>query len=174
MCEKCYEMVLHVQNHVFSWLQMASSGLFDGNLNSPCFMLPTWGFLGASLASFGALLAPLWGPLGDLLGPIWARNASWGRLGGLLGAQRAPKTDFWASKSCPGRAQGRPETWKSSFYEGFVHVGFPAAEAPRIVKKRSGAPPEASGSTIFGQNRHFTRVLARSRLLTISLPNAFF
>ena len=55
-----------------------------------------------------------------------------------------------------------------------MHVGFPAAEAPRIVKKRSGAPPEASGSTIFGQNRHFTRVLARSRLLTVSLPNAFF
>ena len=64
-----------------SCILMAPNGLiwalnFDGNLESPCFMLPTWGFLGASLASFGALLGPLWGPLGDLLGPIWARNTS--------------------------------------------------------------------------------------------------
>ena len=76
MCEKMSEMVLHVQNHVFYGFQMASSGLINGDLKSRFFMSPTLGFLGASLASFGVLLAPLWGLLGDLLGPIWARNAS--------------------------------------------------------------------------------------------------
>ena len=55
-----------------------------------------------------------------------------------------------------------------------MHVGFPAPEPFEITRKRSGTPPEPSGSTIFGQNRHFTKVLARSRLLALSLPNAFF
>ena len=55
-----------------------------------------------------------------------------------------------------------------------MHVGFPAPEPFEITRKRSGTPPEPSGSTIFGQNRHFTRVWARSRLLALSLPNAFF
>ena len=41
-------------------------------------------------------------------------------------------------------------------------------------EKRSGAPPEASGNSIFSQNRRFTKVLASSRLLAISLPNALF
>ena len=55
-----------------------------------------------------------------------------------------------------------------------MHVGFPAPEPFEITRKRSGTPPQPSGSTIFSQNRHFTMVLARSRLLALSLPNMFF
>ena len=150
------------------------------------------GNIGGLFGRLGGLVGPSWGPSGEKLGPggrvkgpswepLWG---PWGRLatkwhleavsGVLLGSPGAPKSHFGPLKSCPGTAQGRSQAPKSSFYDGFAHVGFPTPEPPEILRKRSGAPPEASGSAIFGQNRHFTRVSARSRLLTVSLPNAFF
>ena len=128
----------------------------------------------------GDLLAKNWVPAGPLgshcgdLGAVWPRSGILKVSGVLLGSPGAPKSDFGPLKSCPGTAQGRSQAPKSSFYDGFAHVRFRAPKPAQFIKKRSGAAPETSGSTIFGQNRDFTWVLAWSRLLTMSLPNAFF
>ena len=93
-------MVLHVRNHVLSWLQMASSGLLDGDLKSPCFMSPTWVFLGASLASFGLFgtsLGASWGPLVADMGKKRILGASWGCLRASKGVQNR----FWTVKIVP-------------------------------------------------------------------------
>ena len=133
-----------------------------------------FGPLGGLLGPLGGLLGPSWGPLGASWAPLAREGGIPSPNLGPKGRPGPPKSDFRSPKTWPGPAQTRPEAGKSSFYEGFVQVGFPAPGPPEIMKRRSGTRPEAFGSTIFGQNRHFTRVLARSRLLTISLPNAIF
>ena len=144
-------------------------------------MEPLGGLLGASWGPLGGLLGPLGGILGPSWGPLGASWAPLAREGGIpspnlgpRGRPGPPKSDFRTPKTGPRPAETRPKAGKSSFYEGFVQVGFPAPGAPEIMKRRSGTPLEAFGNTIFGQNRHFTTVLARSRLRTVSLPNAFF
>ena len=143
--------------------------------------------LGTSWWPLGNLFGTFWGLLGISWGPL---GVSWGPLGGLLGppgrllrARAGFLAQTWAQEAAQDRqrtilgAQKHgpdPKSRKSSFYEGFVQVGFPAPGAPEIMKRRSGTPPEAFGNTIFGQNRHFTTVLARPRLQTVSLKNAFF
>ena len=126
---------------------------------------------GVTWFRLGVLLGTSWAPLGASCASQWPRHVP---REPPRGRQESPKGISGPLKKCPESNRNPFRKAKLSFYEGFVHVGFPAPEAPRIVKKRSGPPPEASGSTIFGQNRHFTRVLARSRLLTISLPNVLF
>ena len=133
-----------------------------------------WGSPGDFLGLLGALLGASWGPLGASWAPLAREGGIPSPNLGPKGRPGPPKSDFRSPKTWPGPAQTRPEAGKLSFYEGFVQVGFPAPGAPKIMKRRSGTPPEAFGSTIFGQNRHFTTVLARSRLRTVSLPNAFF